>query len=440
MLKKLSLAICLIAGTSGVIAAPTVYPTGVTIYNTDKAWNQYVVFSDWEKSYVIDMNGHVVQSWPYKGFPTEVIDPALIQGKKGHVFVQLADNKDSKAPFAGNGVNNHSVAELDWKGNIIWQWAGEKSVGNAHQHHEISRLSNGNTLILANKIHKIAGFKLDQSVDDAIYEVDKKGKVVWRWLASEHLNEFGFTSEQLQLIHDTDHEDYLHLNNARILGENKWYDSGDVRFHPDNIIIDSRQANFIAIIDKKTGKVVWSLGPNYPKTPEFPKKPEVPRAVDQLSGLHDAKIIAKGLPGEGNILVFDNHSDAGYPLVSLNAVGKSRVVEIDPVTNQIVWEYSPSSTLFSSRTSLARRLPNGNTLITEGQTGRVFQITTEGEIVWEYVNPFFPEKRQNGFVKNNGLYRATPVPYTWVPDGTTRSEIAVIPPKLEEFKISPVSK
>jgi hypothetical protein len=49
-----------------------------------------------------------------------------------------------------------------------------------------------------------------------------------------------------------------------VLGPNKWFEAGDQRFNPDNILIDSREANFIVIIDKKTGKVVWSLGPDYP--------------------------------------------------------------------------------------------------------------------------------------------------------------------------------
>jgi hypothetical protein len=49
-----------------------------------------------------------------------------------------------------------------------------------------------------------------------------------------------------------------------VLGPNKWHEAGDRRFDPDNILIDSREANFIVIIDKQSGKVVWSLGPDYP--------------------------------------------------------------------------------------------------------------------------------------------------------------------------------
>lgn len=439
-MKKLSLLALGLLTVAHAVATPSVFPTGVTIYKPEKAWNHYTVYSSPDKnSYLIDMNGNVVNSWPYKGFPTEVIDPAVNKGKLGHVFVQLEERKDTNNKSFGNGVNNHAVGELDWKGNIVWKWEGEKTAGHAHQHHEIERLKNGNTLVLANRIHKIKGFKLDSTIDDVIYEVTPKGKIVWEWLASDHLNDLGFTPEQVELVKNSNLADYLHFNNARTLGPNKWFDAGDQRFNPDNIIVDSRQANFIAIIDKKTRKVVWTLGPNYPsaelKNP-FVAGDQKPRPVDQLSGLHDAKIIPKGLPGEGNILVFDNQGGSGYPAVSFQiSTGSSRVVEIDPSTKEIVWEYRPGSSFFSAFTSLARRLPNGNTVITEGQTGRVFQVTKAGEIVWEYVSPHFSETKTNGLGGNN-LYRATPVPYNWVPANTPKSEVAVKTPDLAKFKVN----
>lgn len=425
--------------SSALSAAPSVYPTGVTIYDKAKAWNGYTLLSGADKqTYLVDMNGQAVHRWPYPGFPSLLVDPALNGGRKGHVIVQLEERKDLDKRSFGNGVNNHAIAELDWGAKVVWRWAGEASAGNAYQHHDLQRLANGNTLVLANQLHRIAGFKLEQTIDDALYEVTPDGQVAWRWLASEHLDEFGFTPEQLRLVRDTPLADYLHMNNAQTLGPNKWFDAGDTRFAPDNILIDSRQANFLVILDKATGKVVWRLGPNYaeagPRNP-FAKGPELPRAVDQLSGQHDAKLIAKGLPGAGNILLFDNQGGAGYPAVAYPIVtGASRVLEIDPSTAQIVWEYRAGTSLFSAFTSSVRRLPNGNTLIAEGQTGRVFQVTPEGQIVWEYVSPYF-SKPQDGRPSSNSLYRATPVPYDWVPAGTARGEKDVKTPKLAEFKL-----
>ena len=110
------------------------------------------------------------------------------------------------------------------------------------------------------------------------------------------------------------------------------------------LLIDSREANFIAIIDKKRGNVVWRLGPDFPE-PDYPASArvlqhQVPRRADQLSGQHDAHLIVKDLPGAGNLLVFDNQGAAGFPAARLGIFNGSRVLEIDPITQQIVWQYT----------------------------------------------------------------------------------------------------
>ena len=89
----------------------------------------------------------------------------------------------------------------------------------------------------------------------------------------------------------------------------------------------------------------------------------------------------------GNVLVFDNG-----PLRRRAHRPYSRVIEIEPATKRVVWEYvdSPTYNFFSHAISGARRLVNGNTLITEGNFGRMFQVTSQGEVVWEYINPHFP--------------------------------------------------
>jgi hypothetical protein len=84
----------------------------------------------------------------------------------------------------------------------------------------------------------------------------------------------------------------------------------------------------------------------------------------------------------------------------------------------IVWEYQkpiPESSgdykFFSWYISGAQRLQNGNTLITEGATGRIFEVTYEGEIVWEFISPFKDVSPAFG----NDVYRAYRVPYNWAP-------------------------
>jgi len=277
-----------------------------------------------------------------------------------------------------------------------------------------------------------------------IYEVNPAGEVVWKWIASEHLNEFGFTPAELKLVKNSTIADYLHVNNLKVVGPNRWFAAGDKRFAPDNLLFDARNANFIAIIDRKSGKIVWRLGPHYPATSEELHPRNVPRPVDQISGQHDAHIIPEGLPGAGNLLVFDNQGVAGYPPAVVPRTGGSRVLEIDPIKNEIVWQYSgedsgnPGWSFRSTNISAARRLPNGNTFIDEGQSGRLFQVTPNGDIVWEYINPYVKIGKDALSSKPtiaNSLYRGQPVPYDWVPAGTPHNEKSVAPPELVRYKV-----
>jgi hypothetical protein len=428
------------------MAAPSVYPTGVTVYDPALAYNTYVIFGGPDhKTHLIDMNGNEVHSWDHAGFPSELLDPEVTGGKPGHVLVQLSTDERAGAGVVPNmpaEFRNRTIGELDWDGNVVWKWGEEAPGGAARQHHDWFRLKNGNTLLLANSLHPIPGFVLPKILDDVIYEVTPKGKIVWQWAASDHLAEIGFTPDQFALLQKIDTPDYLHFNDMTPLGPNPWFDAGDARFNPENILVDSRNANFIAIIEKKTGKIVWTLGPNFPKVP---KDASLPKPVDQISGQHDAHLIEPGLPGAGNLIVFDNQGEGGYPPVPLGVNSGSRVLEIDPVKKEIVWQYTAENsnssgwTFYSSFISSARRLPNGNTLIDEGMNGRFFQVTPQGKIVWEYVSPYFapsPVGSSKGTVISNWVYRAQPVPYDWVPAGTPHAEQPVHTPALAAFHLS----
>jgi hypothetical protein len=437
------------AGGSAALAEPSIYPTGTTRYDPAKAYSTYVLFSGNDSiTHLIDMDGNDVHRWPYPGFPSGLIDPNLVNEQRGHVLVQYAaitGSATGTVPGQPTLFRNKTIAELDWDGKVVWQWGDKAPGGAAKQHHDWERLPNGNTLVLANLLHHVPGFTVPQLLDDVIYEVNPAGDIVWKWIASEHLDELGFTPNELQLVLNTKNPDYLHVNDMTALGPNKWFRAGDARFNPDNILIDSRNANFVIIIDKQTGHIVWRLGPNYPVVP---KDASLPTPVDQLSGQHDAHLIADGLPGAGDLLLFDNQGEAGYPPVALNVNGGSRVLEINPLDKTIVWKYSAADsngagwTFYSSFISDVQRLPNGNTFVDEGMNGRFFQVTPTGEIVWEYVSPYFgssvPTVGGGPSVSSNSVYRAQPVPYDWVPRNTPHEEHAVVPPDVTTFRI-PVS-
>ena len=111
------------------------------------------------------------------------------------------------------------------------------------------------------------------------------------------------------------------------------------------------------------------------------------------------------------------------------------MLEFDPVTFEKVWEYSIPGTekfqFFSHYVSSAQRLPNGNTMVTEGADGRIFELTPDNEIVWEYVSPFFGTRQPI----SRRIFRAYRIPYDWIPQLEQPTETAVIPPDLREFRV-----
>ena len=99
--------------------------------------------------------------------------------------------------------HNKSLGELDWSGKVVWQWGANAPGGAAQQRHDWARLPNGNTLVLSVVARPLQGFALPKLVDDAIYEVTPKGDIIWHWVAGDHLDEFGWTPEELALVRAT---------------------------------------------------------------------------------------------------------------------------------------------------------------------------------------------------------------------------------------------
>ncbi|AEG59927.1 aryl-sulfate sulfotransferase [Desulforamulus ruminis] len=441
---------------------PSVYPTGVTIYKPEKSWSGYTIFQARELgALLIDMNGSEINLWKgLHGFPNK-----LFPG--GYVLGHTAERNN-----AFGMQDQTDLVQVDWEGNIVWKFnqyefiedPGEEPQWMARQHHDYQREGNpvgyyvpgmdpqvnkGNTLILCHKNVKNPKISEKMLLDDVIIEVDWEGNIIWEWACNEHFDELGFDEAAKNILaRDPNMRsagggmgDWMHVNSMSVLGPNRWYDAGDERFHPDNIIIDGRETNIIAIIDKQTGKIVWKLGPYYDSSEELKK-------LGWIIGQHHAHMIPRGLPGEGNILVFDNGGWAGYgspnpgsPTGAKNALRDySRVLEIDPTTLKIVWQYTPaeaglvvpadSNRFYSPFISSAQRLPNGNTLITEGSGGRLIEVTAEHEIVWEYISPYWGEK-----FKLNMIYRAYRVPYEWVPQVERPQEVPIQPIDVTTFRV-----
>ena len=445
------------------MAMPTIYPTGTTVYNPEKAFNGYTIFIARETGpTLVNMNGDVVHMWKgLQGFPAKLLPGGYVMG---HLGV-----RSPKFSY----MDQADLVQVDWDGNVVWKFdeyeyiedpGMEEGMWMARQHHDYQRegsatgyyapdqlplTDKGNTLILGHKNVTNPDISDKVLVDDVIYEVSWDGEIVWEWVCSEHFDEMDFTEDAKNamarnpnmVVGKGEVGDWMHINTMSTLGSNKWYDDGDERFHPDNIIIDGRQTNILAIIDKKTGKLVWQVGPDYDKTPEL-------RNLGWMIGPHHTHMIPAGLPGAGNILVYDNGGFAGYgasnpgaPTGHNNALRDySRVIEFNPVTLEIVWQYTyeeagflpkmGQSGFYSGLISCAQRLENGNTLITEGAFGRLFEVTAEHEIVWEYVSPYYGADG-----KSNHVYRAYRVPYDWVPQLEKQEEVEIKPLKKSQFRV-----
>ncbi|MBW1647167.1 MAG: aryl-sulfate sulfotransferase [Deltaproteobacteria bacterium] len=451
---------------------PTVFPHGTTIYKPEKCWSGYTVFGtevESEGTVLIDMNGNVVKQW--KNICQAEHPPKMLKG--GFLAGTLRPEPDKRGRVWGDEHSTDLVV-VDWDGKVV------RRVPRAGMHHDYQFEGNpvgyhapgmvvdnykGKMLILSHKFTHNQYITDKELYDDYIVEIDRDGNIVWEWTASEHFKEMNFPLEFKKTLYKyptysmtrtpgRKGADWIHVNSASYLGPNKWYDEDPETykvFHPDNIIISNRQTNTSCIIEKATGKIVWQIGPYYypDSVWEFGGKQYkyAYRKLGQIIGQHHTHMIPKGLPGEGNILVYDNGGYAGYgprnPGAHLGWSDArrdySRVIEFDPRTLKVVWEHSAKKMgmrnkyqFYSDYVSSAQRLPNGNTLITNGAVGQLQEVTPDHEIVWEYISPYY---NKNG--KYNLVYRAYRIPYDYVPQIPKPEEKAVIPPENTTFTIQP---
>jgi len=430
--------------------APSVYPTGVTIFDPARTWNGYTVLSPLatQAVIVIDMNGNVVKRWD--DYNNSAGGPARILPGGGVIAASGA-----RPPYQ----ESLALVQRSFDGTVVWRFDRNEEievrdrgrVWSARQHHDWQRedfpagyyspeyepaATGSNTLILTHTNHVVPAVADVVLEDDRLIEVGPDGRIQWEWTAGPHIDELGFAPDARAAIKAAagfsaarGSFDWLHVNSATYVGPNRWFDEGDARFAPNSVLISSRQASLLAIV-ARDGSIAWRLGPDFSASEEL-------RKIRQIIGQHHAHLIPKGLPGAGHLLVFDNGGSSGYGFagpIAPDGVGAfaratSRVLEIDPVTLELVWSYT-APRFFSTNISSAQRLANGNTLITEGAGGRVFEVTSDGTIVWEYMNPLFAGPRSS-----NDVYRAYRLPYAWIPQLERPEERAVTPPALGEFSL-----
>jgi hypothetical protein len=339
--------------------------TGLRAINRAKVSPGFTLFSPLEADgavYLIDLEGKVEHTWkmPYPpglyGYLTD----------KGTLFYNGKIDNDTiegKMPFHG-GV----AMEANWSGKVLWElrWPD--------QHHDGRLLKNGNILLMCSAplddeiARKVKGGGgggggeghggrggPQKMAGDYLVELTTKGQKVWEWRSWEH-----FDPEQEVIVDG---------------GRGEWSHGNGLAELPDgNIVVSFRNICKVMEIDRKSGDILWKLGP------------------PMLSVQHAPTPLANG-----NVLIFDNGLHAN-----------SRVIEVQPSTKEIVWKFQEAvpTGFFSPRIGNAQRLANGNTLINEGVFGRFFEVTPAGETVWEYVNPHFGFARDPAQKQQNDVFRA----------------------------------
>jgi Spy/CpxP family protein refolding chaperone len=442
----LALVLLLLGGTWAVAADPAPDKTGPAqpklglSLNSPKAYQGYTLLAPMmsSKVYLIDLEGKVVRTWDCD---SAGMSAYLLED--GHL---LRSGMNAQQPFGGGGPGaTGRIQEYTWEGELVWDF----KLGNEKLslHHDLCKLPNGNVLLIAwdRKTAKEAvaagrrpEFVTDHLQPDCLLEVKPTGKttgeIVWEWHIWDHLIQdadatkanHGDVAAHPELIDVNfgeglvaamvkNKDDLDKLKGIGYVGNRPgrvnpdWTHVNAVAYNPDldQIVVSVHAFSEIWIIDHSTTKAeaAGQTGGKAGKGGDLlyrwgnPQAYRAGKAADQrLFSQHNAHWIAKGLPGEGHLLVFNNGNrrpDGDYSSVDemvLPLDGKGGY-EHKPGTafgpDKALWSYSAPNKkdFFSMLISGAQRLPNGNTLICSGINGTLFEVTPEKEVVWKYVNP-----------------------------------------------------
>lgn len=365
---------------------------GYTLYNP----------LDSRLTYLKDMDNETVHSWNnaraggYSVYLTEagnIIRPAL------------ADNIRLRG-----GATAGLIQETDWDGEIVWQF--EYNTATYLTHHDLEPMPNGNVMAIAWEVKSAAqaqqAGREQNSVmwPDHIIEVapdgDGGGEIVWEWHVWDHLiQDHDRNRDNYGVVED--HPELIDVNLATIQqgpgGGGDWLHINGISYNPDidQIVISSHFVDEIFVIDHSTTteEAASHEGGNSGMGGDILYRWGNPQNYgadgDQVFDVvHCSWWIPAGLPGSGNILVFNNGERAR----------RSSVIEIElPIDEngmyhredgapfgpaEPVWTYSDGASFYSNHLGGCQRLPNGNTLISESTTGYLMEVNEDGDIVWDY--------------------------------------------------------
>jgi hypothetical protein len=306
-------------------------------------------------AYLFNMNGKILHKWQLEE-----------KHERPCAYVELLDNGDLLA-FS----EDERISRIGWDSNVIWTQP-------IPAHHDFYETEDGQIYSLGRENSIVFFFGLPVPiVEENIYIMTAQGRVTKKITYSnckaikKHVPAKALIEIYLS---------FLNPKNIKKITQRKrhgyyplWTDGRlyDI-LHPNSIelmdrdiegvckkgdiLLSIRNINLIGILDSKTHEFIWTWGPGIVEQQHHPTLLE-----------------------NGNILLFDNGSYRGY----------SKIIELEPKTKKIVWQYTaePKGDFFSKIRGANQRLPNGNTLITESDRGRIFEVTEDGKIVWEFYCP-----------------------------------------------------
>jgi Spy/CpxP family protein refolding chaperone len=319
------------------------FPSGVTRHDANRAHNGLNLLTSAHEpgALLLDMSGEVLHRW---SMPFSDVWPDYPGKRQNTAFwrrAHLYENGDVLAIYEGLGI-----IRVDKDSNLLWSSA-------VRAHHDMAPMPDGSVWVLSREARLIPRVHEQRPVmEDFISLLDAEGHEVRRLSILKALENSPFShhwSGKLGRIGDI-----FHTNSIQRL------DGSFADVHPafaeGNFLISMLMLDLIAVVDPEQETVVWAL------TGAFNRQ-------------HDPSVLANG-----KLLLFDNNPRDQ----------SSRILELDPATGEQAWLYTGSEDepFFSATCGAAQRLANGNTVVTESDYGRAFEVTAEGNIVWEYYNQF----------------------------------------------------
>lgn len=354
-------------------------------------------------THLVDVEGHIVHTWP-----------STLQA--GHGAYVLDDGTLLRAVKTGNGrpvqLAGGAVQRVALDGTVLWDFRYDGP--GVTSHHDLEMLPNGNVLIIAweekTEQETLQAGRNPLLIEDLPFRPDHiievrqtgptTGDIVWEWHVWDHLiqdfdpamDNFGDVAAHPELV------DINFPIERPPAGD--WNHCNTVKYDPvhDVIVISARAQDELWIIDHSTttAEAAGHTGGRFGKGGDLLYRWGNPVAYraggygdQQLFGQHGTRVIAEGLPGAGNILMFNNEHPMGtavWEIVPPRAPNGE--FTIDPVTGRFgpeapVWRYSAPD-IDSFIVSNAERLPNGNTLVCSGFQGYLFEVSPRGDRVWDY--------------------------------------------------------